>query len=120
MTDSDQETPQPHEDPPQGEATQATQPAEEASQPNVTNIEQILDVEVEVMVRFGQVDMPLREVARLSTGSILELDRRADEPVELLLNNAVFATGEVVVADGNYALRIGKIMSPADRVRSLA
>lgn len=86
---------------------------------NISNIEQILDVEVEVMVRFGQLDLSLRDVARLSTGSILELDRKADEPVELLLNNAVFATGEVVVAEGNYALRIGKIVSPADRVRSL-
>ena len=83
------------------------------------NIEQILDVEVTVVVRFGKVEMPLNEVAQLLPGSVVELDREPEQPVELLVNDRVFATGEVVVADGNYALRIERILSQADRIRSL-
>ena len=83
------------------------------------NIERILDVEVPVVVRFGRVEMSLSEAAQLSIGSVVELNRSPDEPVELLVNGRVFATGEVVVVDGNYALRIEQILSPADRIRSL-
>ena len=83
------------------------------------NIDQILDVEVVVVVRFGKVEMLLGDVAQLGPGSIVELDRLPDEPVELLVNDRVFATGDVVVADGNYALRIQKIISASDRIRSL-
>ena len=83
------------------------------------NIDQIMDVEVAVVVRFGEQEMPLAEVAQLGPGSVVELDRSPEQPVELLVNDRVFATGEVVVADGNYALRIQKILSPADRIRSL-
>jgi flagellar motor switch protein FliN len=83
------------------------------------NIEQILDVEVVVIVRFGKVTMSLAEVAEIGPGSVVELDRTPEEPVELLVNERVFATGEVVVADGNYALRIREILSPQERIRSL-
>jgi flagellar motor switch protein FliN/FliY len=83
------------------------------------NIEQILDVEVTVVVRFGKVELPLQDVAQLAPGSVVELDRQPEEPVELLVNDKVFATGQVVVADGNYALRIERILSPEDRIRSL-
>lgn len=83
------------------------------------DIARILDVEVAVVVRFGKVEMTLNEVAQLSPGSVMELDRSPEQPVELLVNDRVFATGEVVVADGNYALRIERILSPADRIRSL-
>ena len=93
--------------------------AKPAPETDAVNIERILDVEVAVVVRFGQVDMALGEVAQLATGSVVELDRAPEQPVELLVNDRVFATGEVVVVDGNYALRIEKILSPADRIRSL-
>jgi len=83
------------------------------------SIDRILDVEVSVVVRFGKVEMTLGEVSRLTPGSVVAMDRSPDQPVELLVNNRVFATGEVVVADGNYALRIVHILSPADRIRSL-
>ncbi len=91
---------------------------DEAETP-AANIERILDVEVSVVVRFGRVEMTLGEVAQLTPGSVVAMDRSADQPVELLVNDRVFATGEVVVADGNYALRIVEILSPADRIRSL-
>lgn len=87
--------------------------------PPAPNIERILDVEVSVVVRFGKVEMTLGEVSQLTPGSVVAMDRSAEQPVELLVNDRVFATGEVVVADGNYALRIVEILSPADRIRSL-
>ena len=72
-----------------------------------------------MVVRFGSVEMPLAEVTELTPGSVVELDRGADEAVELLVNGKIFATGEVVVVDGNYALRVDKILGSAERIRSL-
>jgi flagellar motor switch protein FliN/FliY len=84
------------------------------------NIEQILDVEVPVVVRFGRTEMLLADVAKLGPGSLVELDRGLDDPVELMVNGRPFAKGQVVVVDGNYAMRIREILSPADRIRSLS
>ncbi len=72
------------------------------------------DVEMDVTVRFGLTEMPLREVAALGSGSMLELNRTIDEPVELLVNDCPFARGEVVVVDGYYSVRITEV-SPAER-----
>jgi flagellar motor switch protein FliN/FliY len=56
--------------------------------------------------------MPLREVLELATGSVIELDRQVDEPVELLLDGKVIARGEAVIVDGNYGLRVTEIPQP--------
>lgn len=72
------------------------------------------DVEMDVTVRFGLTELPLREVAALGSGSMLELNRTVDEPVELLVNDCPFARGEVVVVDGYYSVRITEV-SPAER-----
>lgn len=77
-------------------------------------LEKLRDVEMEVIVRFGFVEMPLRDVAALATGSMIELNRSVDEPVELLVNNRPFARGEVVVVDGYYSIRITEV-TPAER-----
>ncbi len=86
---------------------------------NETNITRLLDVEMNVTVRFGSTQLPLREVADFGVGSMIELDRSVDEPVELLVNNAPFARGEVVVVDGYYGVRISEINSPCDRTNTL-
>ena len=67
-------------------------------------------VELPVSVSFGRTRMPLQEVLRLTPGSVVELDRSIDEPVELIVNDTVVALGEVVVIEGNYGLRIQRIM----------
>lgn len=69
----------------------------------------VLDVELNVSLRFGQRQMPLREVLELEGGSVIELDRRVDEPVELLLDGKVIASGEAVIVDGNYGLRVTNV-----------
>ncbi|MEP6900301.1 MAG: flagellar motor switch protein FliN [Actinomycetota bacterium] len=85
----------------------------------VNNINRLLDVEMNVIVRFGKTEMPLREVVHFSVGSMIELNRTVDEPVELLVNNFPFARGEVVVIDGYYGVRVTEIGSPEERSRTL-
>jgi flagellar motor switch protein FliN/FliY len=71
-----------------------------------------MDVELNVSLRFGQRQLPLREVLDLGSGSVIELDRMADEPVELYLDGKLIARGEAVVVDGNYGLRVTEIPQP--------
>jgi flagellar motor switch protein FliN/FliY len=79
----------------------------------------LLDVDLELSVSFGHTTLVLQEVLKLSSGSIVELNRSANDPVELLVNNAVVARGEVVVVDGNYGIRITEVVSARERIRSL-
>lgn len=83
------------------------------------NINRLLDVEMNVVVRFGNTEIPLREVVRFGVGSMIELNRTVDEPVELLINNYPFARGEVVVVDGYYGVRVTEIGSTEERTRSI-
>jgi flagellar motor switch protein FliN len=79
----------------------------------------ILDVEVPITVRFGEKQMLLDEVLKLGQGSFIQLDKVVEDPVELFVNRKLLATGEVVVVDGHYAIRITQIVSRADRIQSL-
>lgn len=83
------------------------------------NIERLLDVELEVVVRFGLTQIPLRELVRIGVGSMIELNRQVDEPVELLVNNRSLARGTVVVVDGYYGVCITEIGQPEERRQSL-
>lgn len=83
------------------------------------NIERLLDVEMNVTVRFGKTEMPLKDVVHFGVGSMIELNRTVDEPVELLVNNFPFARGEVVVIDGYYGVRVTEIGSPEERSKTL-
>jgi flagellar motor switch protein FliN/FliY len=65
------------------------------------------------------VQLPLKDVLKLTAGSIVELNRMVDEPVEVIVNNCVVARGEVVVIEGNYGVRIHHIMSRQQRLESL-
>ncbi len=92
---------------------------ETAATDSSVNLELVMDIELPISVRFGQTEMLLEDVLKLGNGSVIELDRSADEPVDLLVNNKLLARGEVVVADGHYAIRVTQVESPADRIRSL-
>ncbi|HEX4949842.1 MAG TPA: FliM/FliN family flagellar motor switch protein [Blastocatellia bacterium] len=83
------------------------------------NIERLLDVELEVVVRFGLTQIPLRELVRIGVGSMIELNRQVDEPVELLVNNRSLARGTVVVVDGYYGVCITEIGPSEERRQSL-
>ncbi len=90
-------------------------PAPAAARP----MEVLLDVELPVSVSFGRTQLPIKEVLKLTTGSIVELNRSLNEPVDVVVNNCVVARGEVVVIEGNYGVRIHQIVSRQDRLRSL-
>lgn len=77
-----------------------------------TNLQLVMDVELNVSLRFGQCQLPLRDVLDLASGSVIELDRDVDDPVELLLDGKVIARGEAVIVDGNYGLRVTEIPEP--------
>lgn len=83
------------------------------------SFERLYDVEMDVTVRFGKTNMPLRDVVRFGVGSMIELNRTVDEPVELLVNNTPFAHGEVVVIDGYYGVRITDIGTEEERSQKL-
>jgi len=92
-------------------------PPPPSAQPRTLDL--LMEVEMPVSVSFGRAELPLKEVLKLTTGSIVELNRAVDEPVELIVNNCVIARGEVVVVEGNYGVRIKHIISPQERLRTL-
>jgi flagellar motor switch protein FliN/FliY len=79
----------------------------------------LLDIELPVVVRFGHTALPLRALTRLSPGSVIDLGRSPDDPVELLVSDRVIARGEVVIVGGNYGVRILDVVSQSERVRSM-
>ncbi len=88
--------------------------------PDIRNIDLILDIEVEATVRLGGAEMPLKDIQRLRPGSIIDLDKDTEAPVELVVNNRVIAKGElVVVSSDHFALRITEIEAPSERIRKL-
>jgi flagellar motor switch protein FliN/FliY len=84
-----------------------------------SNLEVVLDIEMPLIVRFGRTLMTLKTLAALGPGSILDMGRSPDEPVEILVGEQVIARGEVVIVDGKYGVRITDLVSPSDRVRAL-
>jgi flagellar motor switch protein FliN len=86
---------------------------------NSKTLELLLDVELPVSVSFGRAQLPLKDVIKLTTGSIVELNRAITEPVEVIVNNCVIARGEVVVVEGNYGVRVQQVVSKEERLRTL-
>lgn len=83
------------------------------------NIDLILDVPLEISVVLGRTKKSIKDILNLGTGSLVELDKLAEEPVEILVNGKRVAFGEVVVVDENFGVRITSIVSNAERVKSL-
>jgi len=82
-------------------------------------IDVILDIDLPLIVRFGRTELPLRTLARMGPGSLIDLGRSADDPVDVLVSNRVVARGEVVIVGGNYGVRILDVVSPKERIRSM-
>jgi flagellar motor switch protein FliN/FliY len=79
----------------------------------------LLDVDLPVSISFGKTQLALKDVLKLTTGSIVELNRGVNDQVEVLVNQCLIARGEVVVVEGNYGVRIQQIASRQDRLRSM-
>ncbi|KPU44658.1 flagellar motor switch protein FliN [Oxobacter pfennigii] len=83
------------------------------------NIDLILDVPIEVSVILGRTRKTIKEILELNTGSLIELDKLVEEPVEILINGKKVAEGEVVVVNENFGIRITNIISNVERVKNL-
>jgi flagellar motor switch protein FliN/FliY len=81
---------------------------EQAAQ-NTGTMDLLMDMELPVMVRFGSTRMPLRDVLKLTAGSIVEFNRVPENPVEVLVNGRIVARGSAIVVEGNYGVRISEI-----------
>ena len=81
------------------------------------NIDMLLDVDLKVTVELGRAQLKLRDVLNLSCGSVIELSRLTSEPVDILVNGALLATGEVVVVDDHFAVRINKLLDRVERLK---
>jgi flagellar motor switch protein FliN/FliY len=83
------------------------------------NIDMLLDIELDVSIELGRADLSIKKILELAPGSIVELERMAGEPVDLMVNNRVVAKGEVVIVDENFGIRIVSLVSPEERIKSL-
>lgn len=83
------------------------------------NLDMLLDIPLQVTVELGRTKRMVKEILNVSHGSIIELDKLAGEPVDILINNKVIAVGEVVVIDENFGVRVTDILSTADRISKL-
>ncbi len=83
-----------------------------------TNLNLLMDVQMALTVELGRTKMYIKDILGLGEGSIIELDKLAGEPVDLLVNGKLIAKGEVVVIDENFGVRVTDIVSPQDRIKS--
>lgn len=83
------------------------------------NIDMILDVPITISMEIGRTHINIRNLLRLNQGSVVELDRLAGEPMDVLVNGTLIAHGEVVVVNDKFGIRLTDVISPAERVKKL-
>jgi flagellar motor switch protein FliN/FliY len=84
-----------------------------------SKLDVVLDIDLPLVVRFGRTQMTLKALSQVGPGSIIDMERSPDEPVQMLIGERVIAHGEVVVVSGHYGVRVVDLVSAADRVRAL-
>ncbi len=95
-------------------------PVEETAQAaSNKNIDFLLDIPLQVTVHIGGTRMLIRELLQLGQGSVIELDKLAGEPMEVLVNNKLVARGEVVVVNEKFGIRLTDVVSPNQRLQQL-
>lgn len=85
----------------------------------VQNLDFILDIPLKVTVELGRTSIIIKDLLQLGQGSVLELDKLAGEPLEILVNGKLVAKGEVVVVNEKFGIRLTDIISPLERIESL-
>ena len=79
----------------------------------------ILDIPVQLTVELGRTKIPIRNLLQLAQGSVVELDRLAGEPMDVLVNGCLIAQGEVVVVNDKFGIRLTDVIAPDERLRRL-
>jgi flagellar motor switch protein FliN/FliY len=85
----------------------------------IQNLDFILDIPLKVSVELGRTKVMIKDLLQLGQGSVLELDKLAGEPLEVLVNGKLVARGEVVVVNEKFGIRLTDIISPLERIESL-
>lgn len=85
----------------------------------VQNLDFILDIPLKVTVELGRTEVIIKDLLQLGQGSVLELDKLAGEPLEILVNGKLVAKGEVVVVNEKFGIRLTDIISPIERIETL-
>ncbi len=101
-----------------GEMQQGTD-ANSSSQKGISNLDFILDIPVEISVELGRAKVLISELLQLGQGSVVELNKLAGEPLEVLVNQKLVARGEVVVVNEKFGVRLTDVISPTERVKQL-
>ncbi len=97
----------------QEQAPEGTDPKKSMNREVIENIPITLSIEV------GRATLKIRDLMRLTQGSVVELDRLAGEPLDIVVNDTVVAQGEVVLVNDRYGVRLTKVVSAADRIKNL-
>jgi flagellar motor switch protein FliN/FliY len=84
-----------------------------------SNLDFILDIPVTISMEIGRARISIRNLLQLNQGSVVELDRLAGEPMDVLVNGTLVAHGEVVVVNEKFGIRLTDVVSPAERVKKL-
>jgi flagellar motor switch protein FliN/FliY len=99
--------------------TEMPQQLEASTEGSSAQFQLLQDIELEATLQFGSRELALREVLELGPGDVIELDRHVSEPVDLVVGDRIVARGEVVVLNGNFALRITEVATPQLRLESI-
>ena len=101
---------------------QTEAPAEEAKSSDrvsVDNLRVLENIDVTLTVEVGQTEIKIRDLLRLNEGSVIELDRLAGDPLDILVNGTIIARGEVVMVGERFGIRFSEIVSPEQRMENL-
>lgn len=104
---------------PKAEDAPAPDPDRSSEQGSKQRLDLLLDIELEATLRFGALELPLREVLELGPGDVLTLDRHVRDPVELVVGDRIVARGEVVLVGGNFALHVTEVAEPRRRLETI-
>jgi flagellar motor switch protein FliN/FliY len=94
-------------------------PESGAAAPSSGGLDMILDIPVQLTIELGRTKLPIRELLHLAQGSVVELDRLAGEPLDVLVNGTLVAQGEVVVVNDKFGIRLTDVIGPDERLRRL-
>lgn len=86
---------------------------------DAVNLDMVLDVPVTISMEIGRTKIPIRNLLQLNQGSVVELDRLAGEPLNVLVNGTLIAHGEVVVVNEKFGIRLTDVISPSERIRKI-
>lgn len=103
-----------------GEGAQFPTLEKEQGNKSMRDLDFLLDIPLEISVELGRTNMLIHDLLQLGQGSVIELNKLAGEPLEILINHKLVARGEVVLVNEKFGVRVTDIISPIERVKQLA